>query len=1056
MHVSPLNRVDTTLASAGTGKTTALVGQLARFLDAGIAPEHILATTFTKKAAEELVERTRAHLIAHGRSEDALALLGARMGTINAVCGRLVEDFAFELGRPPGGEVVTDESAALLFATAADETLTRYAPALNALGERFGLSDQDTDWRDIVRRIIALARANGIDAAGLARSADRSRDGLMALLDAEAALSADAFDDALRGAVRDALVALDGRSLKGEGAKAASVVKLAATILDRGEHLPWSVWAKLSKPNTSKADAPLFADVASAARIHSQHPRLREDLDRFIRLVFECAAQSTAAFQAYKAERGLLDFTDQEALALEILRRSDTQERLQESIRIVLIDEVQDASPLQVAIFTELARIAAHSVWVGDPKQAIYGFRNTDANLTLVAAQGIAAGTGGRSEVLSKSWRSRPGLCAFVNDAFLPAFERMGLPDAASRFTDWACDDAGLSRPPLTVWHANGKNKADRSASLAGGIAAALAEPARWPVRSAPDNAVRDLRPSDIAVLCRGNDDVEELASALTRLGVKVAVERGDLFSTPEVELAMAALRWTADPGDRLALAELVRLVMGEDEPRRWLDALGAEDPDAALRDLLPFAAALQDLRARQLAMTPCEVVDAVILATGVVDLACRWGQAAARLHALEAFRGVACSYEGECTRLRLPATLGGLVAWLQGRKERCPRSGDNAVHVMTYHKAKGLEWPVVVLAQLENGPRPRLFSPVVEVDGDLDWRAPLAGRWIRFWPWPYGAQATGVHLDVTAPSSAIGKQSAREARDEAVRLLYVGATRARDHLVFARNARPGLWLSTLDVGEDPQVVLPINEGRPVLAGGVEHRARFELLAIPAEQATEPAADHVFLASVRPRPAHRPLRLQPSGAVDVAAFTALGRTSLGARMPLSGEPEMDLVGQAVHAFLAADRIGGEPGRRRSQAAFVLERWTVTGHLRPEDLVEAADRLWSFLAQRFPSARLRREVPVFAPIASQYTVGRIDLLVDLGSTFAIVDHKSFPGRAEFWEGKAVGAAPQLAAYAQAVGAATGSVCSGLFVHMPVVGSMVEIGRLSTALASTSVP
>jgi len=395
MQASPLNRVDTTLASAGTGKTTTLVGQLTRFLDAGIAPDRILATTFTKKAAEELVERTRAHLIEQGRSDDALALLGARMGTVNAVCGRLVEDFAFELGRPPGGEVIPDESAALLFASAADDTLTRFAPALNALGERFGLSDQETDWRDLVRRIIALARANGIDAAGLVHSADRSRDGLLALLpDPDPTQSADDLDAALRAALRHARETLHGLSLKGEGAKAAGAVKVAAGMLDRGELLPWSLWAKLSKPNTSKADAPFFADVALAASAHSRHPRLREDLARFIRLIFDCAAQSTAAFQAYKAERGLLDFTDQEALALEILQRPDAQERLRESIGVVLIDEVQDASPLQVAIFTELARIAAHSVWVGDPKQAIYGFRNTDANLTLVAAQGIASGTG--------------------------------------------------------------------------------------------------------------------------------------------------------------------------------------------------------------------------------------------------------------------------------------------------------------------------------------------------------------------------------------------------------------------------------------------------------------------------------------------------------------------------------------------------------------------------------------------------------------------------------------------------------------------------------------
>ncbi|GMA74796.1 hypothetical protein GCM10025880_12130 [Methylorubrum aminovorans] len=628
----------------------------------------------------------------------------------------------------------------------------------------------------------------------------------------------------------------------------------------------------------------------------------------------------------------------------------------------------------------------------------------------------------------------------------------MGLPAEASRFTDWACDDAGLTHPPLSVWHANGKTKADRSASLAGGIAAALSEPARWPVRSRSGSTVRDLRPSDIAVLCRYNSDVGDLASALTRLGVRVAVERGNLFATPEVELAMAALRWTADPSDRLSLAELVRLAGGEDEPQGWLDALGVDDPDEALQSRLPFAGTLQDLRSRQLAMTPCEIVDAVILATDVVDLACRWGQAASRLHALEAFRGIACSYEGECARLRRPATLGGLVAWLPSQEVRCPRSHEDAVHVMTYHSAKGLEWPVVVLAQLESAPRTELFAPVAEVVGTLDWQAPLAGRWIRFWPWPYGAQSAGIPLDAAAAASTIGRKTAGEARDEAVRLLYVGATRARDHLVFARNVAPATWLGTLNEGEDPQVILPMHDGFSVVAAGAKHPARFELLATPSESADTKVADTTFLGIARQRMVHPPLRLRPSCAVDPAAFGVLARTPLGSRTPLSGNPEMDVLGQAVHNFLAVDREDQKLERRHHRALHVLERWNVAGQLDPRGLVECADRLWQFLAHRFPDARLRREVPVFAPVAGQFTVGCIDLLLDWGDTFAIIDHKSFPGRLEQWEDRAVGAAPQLAAYAQAVATATGAVCGGLFVHMPLVGTIIEVGAAAaTAMA-----
>lgn len=236
MTASPINRVDTTLASAGTGKTFTLVGTLARFLDEGVAPDRIVATTFTRKAADELMERARAHLIEADRGEDATALLGARIGTVNAVCGRLVEDFAFELGRPPGGEVLPEESAALLFAAAADEMLSRFAPELNALAERFGFPEADVDWRDEVRRVIELARANGVDAAGLAASAGRSVESLLSLLPTpDADVSAEALDGALRDEVEASLAAMEGVTLKATSADAASAVRAAAGSLERGE-----------------------------------------------------------------------------------------------------------------------------------------------------------------------------------------------------------------------------------------------------------------------------------------------------------------------------------------------------------------------------------------------------------------------------------------------------------------------------------------------------------------------------------------------------------------------------------------------------------------------------------------------------------------------------------------------------------------------------------------------------------------------------------------------------------------------------------------------------
>jgi ATP-dependent exoDNAse (exonuclease V) beta subunit len=84
-----------------------------------------------------------------------------------------------------------------------------------------------------------------------------------------------------------------------------------------------------------------------------------------------------------------------------------------------------------------------------------------------------------------------------------------------------------------------------------------------------------------------------------------------------------------------------------------------------------------------------------------------------------------------------------------------------------------------------------------------------------------------------------------------------------------------------------------------------------------------------------------------------------------------------------------------------------------------------------------------EVPVTAPAADQLLKGRIDMLVDTGFDFAIIDHKSFPGRFELWEERAVRHAPQLATYARAVETITGRRCSELWIHMPIVGALFRL-------------
>ena len=132
------HKVGIVTASAGTGKTYDLTSQIEAEIGAGRAPERVLASTFTVKAAEELRERARERLISKGDAENAVRLLGARIGTINGVCGGLVKEFAFGLGLSPIVNIVDENAAKATFRKASDAAIGAYADELGPLSALFG------------------------------------------------------------------------------------------------------------------------------------------------------------------------------------------------------------------------------------------------------------------------------------------------------------------------------------------------------------------------------------------------------------------------------------------------------------------------------------------------------------------------------------------------------------------------------------------------------------------------------------------------------------------------------------------------------------------------------------------------------------------------------------------------------------------------------------------------------------------------------------------------------------------------------------------------------
>lgn len=1051
-------KINTVVASAGAGKTTRIVRDIAGEVERR-EPEQIVATTFTVKAADELIERSRAHLFKCGQAEHAARLLGARFGTVNSICGQIVGEHAIDLGRSPRAEVIPEDGVSRLFAIAADVAIERHAPALNALAEAMGFFEpkraadaERSDWRSTVRRLIELARANGLGAAGLAHSADRSVETFLALLPSPN-VSAEALDRALLGAVAAALQTFP-EVVGNDGKAALKLLRPIHAAAQRGEPVSWPDWARLSKVKCAKKDGQALIDaldaVARAAARHPEHPRLRADCEAFIRTLFTCAAEALDAYQAYKSERGLMDFIDQEALALEVLRDPAIAGRLGERIGRVFVDEFQDSSPLQIAIFTAMADLVEASTWVGDPKQAIYGFRNADSALTQAAFDGVAATSTAPQEVLATSYRSREGIVGFVNAAFGPAFTAMGLPAAEHAFSGTARQEDGFTHAPFAVWWLEGKLDL-QYAALAAAIRDAIAEGADWTVGDKAAGGVRPLKAGDIAVLCRSHADILRVATSLSRLGVKVAVERDGLARTPHVELVMAAFRWVADPTDRLALAELARFFSDDPTSDLWLQAVSAEDQDSALQAAVPISADLATLRESVLSLTPADLVDALIVLPDVIRRIETWGDVAGRLDDLEALRGFARAYEASCASSGAPATPSGLVLALAADEPRRPKSLQaDAVKVMTYHGAKGLEWPLVVLTGLNREPKPRLFEPVAEAEGDLDWRDPLAGRWIRYWPWPYASQSKDVGLDEAALTSSLGQQAALRARQEETRLLYVGVTRARDYVVFAPPAKGELkWLQVLDSAAPGHVELPSGANNVLTAGSESYPARVSPLAVDDAQVA-PVVRPAYVRLTRQLRDRPPLHRRPSGETKTGAYVVVEKVQLGPRLPFVGTPDMLSLGEAVHAIFAADRADMPGPDRLAKANRILERWGVH-EVQAQDVLDACDRLHRHLGALWPSGRLHRETPIFARLGDQLVSGRIDLLAEHEAGFAVIDHKSFPGSRDTWEARAVSYGPQLGLYAEALEAAAGRPCNALYIHMPVVGALLRVARKTEAPA-----
>jgi ATP-dependent helicase/nuclease subunit A len=978
---------------------------LCKLLEENVRPERIIATTFTQKAAAELQERVRIRLLEAGRTEAANALGSAMIGTVHSIGIRLLQRFAFEAGVSPLVEVIDEADEQRLFNESLAQVLSaQRIETMNTLAEKLGLTQKGFgeayDWRRDIRSITDVARSNNFSRSVLEESKQRSWNTFQAYLPEPAPADSLTWNNRLVAHIDQCIAALEANASDTTKVtrEAVETLRISQNQLSARGGLDWADWVRIGKLKVSAKSRDLAEPLTEFARSHDQHATFQSDIRSFQELVFDIAIDALEEYQQYKKKRGLIDYTDMEAYISRLLRKDVVRQAIEGELDLLLVDEFQDTSPMQLDIFLQLSRIAKRSIWVGDPKQSIYGFRGAEPALM----QAIVEATGGvkPENVLNRSWRSRPDLVFASNAIFTKAFdtlpaEQVALDPVFSHDTEAeTAHTMGIDLPPaLQHWHF--KNEADERKAPKAWFQQSVAEQIfvtlrrGWPVFDKKRKNTRPIQPGDIAVLCRSNKDCMDMAEALNQAGVKASIARSGLLETTEARLVTSCLKYLLNENDHLSAAEVL-IISGASELEElirnrvaWLHEQEQQGRSGTWAAHEPLLVQLNTLRTRVIDLSASEALNLLLDELDLGRISIGLGDANQRLQNLDALRKLSHEYEKACTRLHAAATLGGFLLWLnekteQGSDAQGSSQNMDAVNVLTYHKSKGLEFPLTVCMNIDQNLREKVWGVNLVSDAQPQIDDILANRWIRFWVNPYGQQARNTRLLEQLEQGQEWQDALEAALAEEARLLYVGLTRARDYLVFPTSIKPTLWLNRVfNEGQGDMPTLDPNQPEtPFEWNGLWLNAQTEVIwsgATPGERGINEAptpypAAHTGRSTIQRLP-HRiehlietpPLALQINQPFAFASW-----------LPIKADLPDAAIHALRHCMSSIHTDSKELAVLQSQLYDLHEAFT------SEDLIRQTEAFRSLVQQHAPGYSAIAQYPLEGWYGSRWLKMKVDL------------------------------------------------------------------------------
>lgn len=867
-------------ASAGSGKTRVLVERVIDKIRHGTGVDRLLVLTFTEAAAREMKERIQKALrktCSEAESEEERGFLlnqlvrlnTAEISTIDAFCRKFVQNYYYKADLDPSFRLLTDETEiGMLREEVLGDLLEKMYGSQDddfiELAVSFSSDRSDDGLTSLITRVFDFASVNPDPEKWIENLPERYRmDGSFSESSFYRDEYAPAVAERLRGFAFDMTRVRDMMIEQDEGLFSRNIVlynteiscyesyaQLIESGADYGMVRSALYGMEFGRNTFRKSDDPVSAAVRESAKAVRDRTRKNfrekflpayfgatsEDLEwslaeafRIVRKLSEVVSDFSAAYQAEKKRRRMLEFSDLEHYTLGILRENeDIRRDLEDRYEEIMVDEYQDTNELQEAILTTIARKDPGNMFmVGDVKQSIYGFRLANPGLFLDKYRRYAEeGSAGERIILAENFRSVRNIASVTNLIFSQIMDvRVGemdydenarlvygssdypeeSPDAdlLLYFDERAEDDEAKGTGKMrwdTDSVAHESMDADFTVeSAAQGQMMMTAEKIRQLVDSGCEiydrklQRMRKVSWGDIAVLSSTRNNHLILSEELKRLGVPYRLQKSsNYFQTTELRIMMSLLAVIDNPRQDIPLAavlrspivglrenELARLRINDRSGDYYQALLNYQEADGLGEKVRRFLDRLDSFRTlarrNELSTLIWQIYDETNFLEYVSGMP-GGSQRAANLHALyeRAAAYEKTSFKGLFQFIRF-------ISRMQEQDKDLASAVDEAdsdvVNIMTIHGSKGLEFPIVFLIDAA-----KRFN----TDG-------LKGRYLL--DEHDGVAVTCLNretrVETVTPMQTLARdKAARKLCAEQMRLLYVALTRAEQKLFIVAGAK--------------------------------------------------------------------------------------------------------------------------------------------------------------------------------------------------------------------------------------------------------------------------